>query len=129
MANRYGEAALMAARRGSSGDVNPVARWESAMENLYPTSPAARRKGCPRGAFLGLCEEGLVKGIPAGHYTASKDSKAYAVRAAALLSEGTRSWFTRALWQAVSNDPEKTHNSQMDIVLSLWKNYLIVRNP
>jgi hypothetical protein len=65
MANRYGEAALMATRHVPSGDISPVARWESAMEKLYPTSAAARKKGCPRGAFLGLCEEGLVKGIPA----------------------------------------------------------------
>ena len=127
MANRYGEAALIATRQGSSADVNPVARWESAMERLYPTSPAARKKGCPRGAFLGLCEEGLVKGIPAGHYTKSKDNKAYAVRAAAWLTEGTQSWSRSTLWQAVTNDPEKTHNSQMDIVLALWKNDLIVR--
>ena len=97
------------------------------METLYPTSPTARKKGCPRGAFLGLCEEGLVKGIPAGNYTASKDDKAYAVRAAALLIEGTRSWSISELWRAVTNDPEKTHNSQMDIVLALWKNDLIVR--
>jgi hypothetical protein len=128
MANRYGEAVLMAARHRSSGDVDPVARWERAVENLYPTSPTARKKGGPRGAFLGLCEEGLVKGIAPGHYTASKDNKAYAVRAVALLADGTRSWSTNALWQAVSNDPEKTHNSQMDIVLALWKNDLIVRN-
>src|ERR1035437_6006585 len=58
------------------------------------------------------CEEGLVKGIPAGHYTASKDNKAYAVRAAALLTEGTQRWSTSTLWRAVTNDPEKTHNSQ-----------------
>jgi len=126
MANRYGEAALMAAR-GSSARTHPVARWDSAMERLYPTSPTARKKGCPRGAFLGLCEEGLVKGIPAGNYTASTDNKAYALRAAALLTKGTRSWSISELWRAVTNDPEKTHNSQMDIVLALWKNDLIVR--
>ena len=96
------------------------------METLYPTSPAARKKSCPRGAFLGLCEEGLVKGIPPGQYTASKDDKAYAVRAAALLAEGTQSWSRSTLWQAVTNDPEKTHDSQLDVVLALWKNGLIV---
>jgi hypothetical protein len=69
----------------------------------------------------------LVKGIPAGRYSASKDNKAYAVRAAELLTEGTQSWSTSALWKAVSNDPGKTHNSQIDIVLALWKNHLIVR--
>lgn len=125
MANRYGEAALMATRQGSSADSNPIARWESAMEKLYPTSTAARKKSCPRGAFLGLCEEGLVKGIPAGVYKASKDNKAYAVRAVALLTEGTQHWSTSALWRAVTNGGKNTHDSQMDVVLALWNNDLI----
>ena len=96
------------------------------MEKLYPTSPTARKKGCPRGAFLGLCEEGMVKGIPPGQYASSKENKAYAVRAATLLAEGTQSWSISALWQAVTNDPGKAHNSQMDVVMALWKNGLIV---
>lgn len=126
MANRYGEAALMATQQVPSGDISPVARWESAMEKLYPTSAAARKKGCPREAFLGLCEEGLVKGIPAGRYTSSKDNKAYAVRAVALLTEGAQHWSTSALWRAVTNGTEKAHDSQMDIVLALWNNDMIV---
>jgi hypothetical protein len=127
MANRYGEAALMAARQKASTDADPLARWKSAMESVYPTSPMARNKGCPRGAFLGLCEEGLVKGIPAGRYTASRDNKAYAVRAVTLLAEGRQNWSTSSLWRAVTDDPDKTHNSQMDVVLALWNNDLIVR--
>ena len=115
----------MAAQQGPSGEINPIARWKGAMEKLYPTSPAARKKGCPRGAFLGLCEEGLVKGIPAGLYKASKDNKSYAVRAVALLTAGTQHWSTSALWRAVTNGAEKTHDSQMDIVLALWNNNLI----
>ena len=98
------------------------------MEKLYPTSLTARKKGCPRGAYLGLCEEGLVKGIPPGHYTTSKNNKAYAVRAAALLAEGRQGWSTSSLWQAVTNDPEKAHNSQMDVVMVLRKNGLIACN-
>jgi hypothetical protein len=125
MANRYGEAALIAAR--DSPGASPEKRWQSAVEKLYPTSVSAQKKGCPRGAFLGLCEEGLVKGIPAGNYTVSKDNKAYAVQAANLLSEGSRKWSISELWRAVSPDPEKAHNSQIDVVLALWKNGLIVR--
>ena len=117
----------MATRGGYSASTTPVARWESAMEKLYPTSPSARKKGGPRGAFLGLCEEGLIKGIPAGHYTASPDNKAYAVSAVALLAEEKQSWSISSLRRAVTNDPEKTHNGEMDIVLALWKNGLIVR--
>lgn len=124
MANRYGEAALMVARQAGS-NINPEAQWEDAMEKLYPTSPAARKKGSPRGAFLGLCEEGLVKGIPAGNYTNSKD-KEYAVKAAALLTEGTGRWSIGTLWQAVAKGPEDAHNGQMDIVMALWKNGLLV---
>jgi hypothetical protein len=62
---------------------------------------------------------GVRKGIPIGHYTASEDNKGYAVRAAAPLIEGKQSWSTSTLWRAVANDPEKTHNSQMDVVLAL----------
>ena len=127
MANGYGEAALLAARQTSSAGVNPVARWESALVTLYPTSPGARKKGSPRGAFLGLCEAGLVKDIPAGNYSASADNKVYAVQAAELLIEGKQNWSTSSLWRAVEDDPGKTHNGQMDIVVALWKNDLIVR--
>jgi hypothetical protein len=127
MANRYGEAALLAARKMSSGDINPIRRWETAMETVYPTSPTARKKGSPRGAFLGLCEAGLVRGIPAGHYSASAANKAYVVRAVALLTEGKQSWSTSTLWRAVETHPAKLHNGQMDIVMALWKNDLIVR--
>jgi hypothetical protein len=41
--------------------------------------------------------------------------------------EGKQNWSTNLLWRAVTNDPEKTHYSQMDVVLALWKNGLIVR--
>ena len=99
------------------------------MLKLYPTSPIARKKGCPRGAFLGLCEEGLVKDIPPGNYTASKANKAYAVRAAALLTEGTQSWSRSALWQAVTKDGGKQESGQIDVVLALWNNDLIVGKP
>jgi hypothetical protein len=129
MANRYGEAAIMATRQGPSVDTNPITRWDNAMEKLYPTSSAARKKGCPRAAFLGLCEEGLVKDIPTGHYTKSKDNKAYAVRAAGLLSEGAQHWSRSALWQAVTKDTLKQENGQMDVVLALWNNGLIVGRP
>jgi hypothetical protein len=106
--------------------MNPIDRWEAALKKLYPTSPVARLKNSPRGAFLGLCEEGLVKGIPAGEYTASKVHKDNAVRAVRLLTEGTQHWSRSALWQAVTNDAEKQESGQIDVVLALWNKDLIV---
>jgi hypothetical protein len=116
----------MAARQAAAGGNTPAGSWESAMERMYPTSPIARKKGSPRAAFLGLCEEGLVKGIPAGQYAASRENKGFAVRAAALLSEGTQRWSTSTLWRAVTDNPEKEHNGQLDVVMALWKNDLLI---
>jgi len=126
MANRYGEAAILAVQQAPSANSSPLARWESAMEKVYPTSPIARKKGSPRGAFLGLCDEGLVKGIPAGDYSKSKNNKDCAVRAVALLVEGSQHWSRSALWQAAARDAGEQENGQMDVVLALWKNGLIV---
>jgi hypothetical protein len=128
MANRYGEAAILAARQGASGG-NPMAQWEKALEKLYPTSPVARQKNGPRGAFLGLCEEGLVKDVPAGDYSSSKDNKAYAVRAVALLTAAEQHWSKSALWHGVTGGAEKQENGQIDVVLALWNNDLIVGKP
>lgn len=126
MANRYGEAALMASRQCNISRLTPLESWENAMHKLYPTSISARKKGAPRGAFLGLCEAGLVRGIPSGSYSSSKDNKDCAVRAAGLLLQGNRTWSISELWAAVANEPGKQHNSQLDVVLALWKNNLIL---
>ena len=128
MANRYGEAALIAAHPDKHHPrATPLDRWNAATKQLYPTSPTQQKKGGPRTAFLGLCEEGLVKGIPAGRYTPPKDDKTYALRAVQLLVEGTAQRSVQALWQQVTESEEKPHSSQMDVVLALWKNNLIVK--
>ncbi|WP_433973608.1 DUF6979 family protein [Tunturiibacter lichenicola] len=128
MANKYGEAALIAARMDTHGKViSPAARWEHATAKLYPTSPSAQRKGGPRFAFLSLCEAGLIKGIPAGQYAPSNKHKAYALRAIGLLNAGTHKTVT-TLWAEVTDGEDIDHNSQMDVVLALWKNDLIVRS-
>ena len=125
MANRYGEAALMAVRMETYGKaLTPAERWQDAVGKLYPTTPAGQRKGGPRGAFLGLCEAGLVKGITPGPPSGPNRNKAYAVEAVKLLQAGTHTTVTQ-LWDAVSDGEEGPHASQMDVVLALWKNGLI----
>lgn len=127
MANRYGEAALVAARMETYGKaITPMERWNQAVKQLYPTSPSAQRKGGPRNAFLTLCEAGLVKGIPAGQYAAANKNKPYASRAVSLLVAGTHTTVS-ALWAEVLDGDDVPHSSQMDVVLALWKNDLIVR--
>ncbi len=127
MANRYGEAALLAVRMDLHGKaLSPQERWDDAVKKLYPTTPAGQKKTAPRGAFLGLCEAGLVKGIAAAPYTAAKDrrNKEYGVAAVGLLIAGEHKTVTQ-LWSAVTHGEEVAHASQMDVVLALWKNGLI----
>jgi hypothetical protein len=126
MANRYGEAALMAVRMETFGKAyTPEERWQDAVGKLYPTTPIGQKKSAPRNAFLGLCEEGLVKGIPRGQYSPSNKHKGYAVKAVELLKAGTHTTVT-TLWSAVAEGDEAPHASQMDVVMALWKNGLIV---
>ena len=127
MANRYGEAALLAVRMETYGKaLTPLDRWNEAIRKLYPTSPTAQRKGSPRNAFLSLCEAGLVKGINPGQYAPSNKHKAYAIRAVSLLAAGTHKT-VNALWAEVTDGEDIPHGSQMDVVLALWKNDLILR--
>jgi hypothetical protein len=127
MANRYGEAALLAVRMDTYGKaLSPLDRWNDAVKKLYPTSPTAQRKGGPRNAFLSLCEAGLVKGINPGQYAPSHKHKAYAIRAVSLLAAGTHKT-VNTLWAEVTEGEDIPHSSQMDVVLALWKNDLILR--
>ena len=129
MANRYGEAALMAVRMETYGKaLTPAERWEDAVRKLYPTTPVGQKKGAPRAAFVGLCEAGLVRGIAAGAMpmtTSENRSKGFAVEAVGLLKAGTHKTVSQ-LWGAVTEGLEVQHGAQMDVVLALWKNDLIV---
>jgi hypothetical protein len=117
----YGKAACNAATLLACGTVtNPIDAWTSAVMGM---TKSMQRKGCPRNAFLGLCEEGIVRGIrkaPAGTYTNSMKNKAYALRAVEMLRRNPA--LTRescALWRQIS-DGATHHNGQMDVVIALW---------
>ena len=129
MANRYGEAALLAVRMTTFGKApSPAERWAEAVRQVYPTTPIGQKKSGPRNAFVGLCEAGLVKGIAPGvaepGTSGATRNKAYAVQATELLRAGTHTTVSQ-LWSAVSEGDAGAHASQMDVVLALWKNGLI----
>ena len=125
MANKFGEAALIAARLEVPASVTAAERWDTAVRQLYPEKPYLQKKTAPRAAFLGLCEKGLVKGVPAAEGGGSDKNRGYALQAVELLRAGTHRTVT-ALWAAVTEGDESAHNAQMDVVLALWKNGLIV---
>ncbi|TXD53640.1 MULTISPECIES: DUF6979 family protein [unclassified Polaribacter] len=87
---------------------------------------SSQEKSCPKNTFLGLCELGLVKGIPKGNYTKSVKNKEYALQAVEILKWAETKTFTpKELWAAL-NPGDKRSNSQMEVVLALWNEGLIV---
>lgn len=124
---KYGESAIMAVKLYCEGQArSPLDAWEQATLHFFSNSSSGRNKCCPKGAFLGLCQEGLVKGIPPGEYTTALDNKRYAVDAVAFLKcDPSLAENRTVLWNAVMRGKTKKHNQQMDVVVSLWDNGLI----
>lgn len=124
--NKYGVVAIKAVELLSMVDQSePLTAWNTAASNMFGEGTWAQRKGCPKNAFLGLCEEGLVRGVPKGNYTYRSDSlnKAYAVEAVELLrGNPLLANDKNGLWKEVMRGVKKQHNSQIDVVLALWEN-------
>jgi hypothetical protein len=130
---KYGEAALRATELLRSRPGSAEEAWGAVVEEVFAEAPAGRQKACPREAFLGLCQAGLIVGVHSGRCEASASSRnrRYAQAAVDILKAepelATRSKID--LWRRVMRetreDPEKKPNCQMDIVLALWRNGLI----
>lgn len=128
---KYGKAAIEATKRVCDRKSAPREAWYTACEEQFSEwQTAAIQKGCPSGAYLGLCEEGEVDGVPAGDYTRSRLNKRYALEAVKLLRSYPSLASDKAeLWEKVQKraDIGKTisHNYQLDVVLALWYEGLI----
>ena len=86
--SKYGTIAVCAAKKVREGNgLCPISAGNTSAEDIFPEQKekASREKSCPRNAFFGLAEEGLIRGIPPGNYTRSIDNKGYALEAVELL--------------------------------------------
>jgi hypothetical protein len=118
------EAAVMTKNKKGA---DPRAAWERCMAGK-DVSPSTKAKPCPKSTFLGLCEKGLINGIPAGHYTKSVKNKSYGIEAVkALREDPALARNKKELWRHIGNDGIR-HNSQMDVVISLWNRGLLNTN-
>jgi len=126
--NAYGKAALAAAQDCERNHRSPTSAWLDAVKKEFPKSVSSQEKCCPRGAFLGLCEAGLVRGIPRGDYIGGTLNAQYAVVAVThLWEEPSLANDARKLWRSVTSGSKK-HNCQMDVVIALWRECLLPRS-
>ena len=127
--SQYGEVACLAVEMVQEGkEVDPKKAWRKAAEKIIP-STESQKKGCPRYAFLGLAEKGLITGISPGKYTRSRYNKRYALEGVELLREKPDLYKNpREMWDCIMRGAQKAHNDQMDVVAALWKKGYIRHN-
>lgn len=124
---QFSEVAIQVVKKFQCGNsqLDPVTEWD-AIANQIIQSQSSVEKGCPKDAFLGLCDSGCVTGIPAGNYTKSTENKKYTIQGIILIRKrpSLSTYSPQALWEEVMTslnmDKNKTHNGQMNIVLDLW---------
>jgi len=128
MATLFGKTAKKAVEIIKSENLTPQEAWKKSIES-FSTSESVRNKGCPKSTFLGLCSEGIVRGVTKGCYTRSIMNKIYAITAYKLLrKDPCLAKDKTKLWEIVIEkcNQDIKHSSQMDVVISLWKaGYLI----
>ena len=124
---KYGDVAELAVEICRQKRTSPPEAWAEAAEAIFPLSESSQKKGCPKGAFLGLAAAGLIRGVPSGDYGRGSSGKnaSYAVAAAEIIRKdgAASSRGTDALWlmslEKVGAEMDKKPNSQMEVVLAL----------
>lgn len=123
--NKYGLTALKSVQNYRD-TYSIIEIWSNSAKEIFDTK-SSQEKSCPKGTFLGLCEAGLIKGIPKGNYTKSIKNKEYALKAVSILKANLKKIYTpKELWEKLELG-DKRSNSQMDVVLALWENGLIIK--
>ncbi|KQL43898.1 hypothetical protein AN963_20775 [Brevibacillus choshinensis] len=124
---RYGEAATNAVNFLHDNIAStPLKAWEMATIKIFGEGTWGQVKGCPRSSFLGLSEEGLIKGVPKGHYTKSQKIKKCVIKAVELIKNNSELADNQSnLWKQVVEGRNISHNFQMDKVISLLKSKFI----
>jgi hypothetical protein len=125
---KFGDTAVRATELLRSSHRSGEDAWRQVAEAVFAGAPTSINKTCPREAFLGLCQRGMLAGVPASscRHVDWRLNRSYAIAAAQLLlTEPHLAHSGKAeLWRRVVSecgaDPAKRHNSQLDVVLALF---------
>lgn len=123
---QYGETAVRAVSLYTRGKASSIVdAWEITGREILHTE-STQTKNCPRTTFLGICESGIVTGVPAGEYNKRlSENKQYGLKAIALLRYHPELATDEALlWKKIGNAAIK-QNGQMEVVIALWQNGLV----
>ncbi len=126
LSDKFGHNAVKAVELLHQGIVkSPREAWKKAGYEILKKKVYVE-KGCPKSAFLGLCEEGLVKGVPAEMYTSSTKNKKYTIDGYnALIKNPSLRHDIKSFWDYVKPNETISHNYQLDVLVHLYENGLL----
>ncbi len=106
---------------------SPMGAWDAAIRDIC-TIDSIEEKICSRSVFLGLCEAGMVRGIPGGTYLKTKPgekspNKIFATSAAQLIAGEPGLVRNKSRLRELLTDSGR--NAQIDVVIALWESGLI----
>jgi hypothetical protein len=123
---QFGDLAVGAIERLKAGKAKTLAEaYDVESHIVFPHSESLRAKICPRSSLFGLCEIGVVVGVPEGVYNRSPNNKnkqhildglQLLLDEPELADEGPS-----VLWKRVMHGRIKQSNSQMHVLITLWK--------
>jgi hypothetical protein len=96
----YGKAAVRAKHLILESALSPERAWESAIAG-FTKSRSSQTTGCPKGAFLGLCEAGVIAGIRGDGLVSNRNGQYALVAWKELQSQPDLSGNKEALWARV----------------------------
>ena len=127
--SKYGECAVKSVQFCIKESASPVDAWEEITSQVFGKGTSSQKKGCPRTTFLGLCEEGYIKGITKGKYLLKemKDgNKKYAIEAVKVLKRNPDLIKRKNdLWSAMTCGKSIAQNNQIEVIVSLNEKDLI----
>jgi len=105
-----------------SRGLEPAAAWDEATKR----AGIRTRGGYPKTTFLGLCEAGYVRGIPAGTYADRAGAmRQYAARMVELLVEDDDYEDDPMELFTTATDGKVGEQGQLDVLFGLWNHGLI----
>jgi hypothetical protein len=127
---KYGETAVRAVSVYTNGKASSIVdAWEIVARETF-RSESSQEKGCPRSTFLGVCESGIVAGVPAGEYNSKiTKNKQYGLKAIALLRHHPELADSPDLLWSKVRDAGGNPTGQMDVIATMWKHGLIKAKP
>ena len=131
---KIGRIAVEAQRLAATG-THPLDAWTEVLRRTYAGKQLENQlqHTCPKWAFSGLCNRGVVAGVSPGscEEAVTKNSAEFALRALELVSkDGALLHNKRELRRRVFGIPQspgyRQPNGEVDVLLGLWEARLVV---